>query len=147
MQEVTDRGVARRLTEKEILHEKGPIGVQPHQIQRGNSKVDLLIGSDYYSLFPRGIRTVGDLQLMRRTKSCIPFLSHLNESVWAISSKGFCKKKNTMKGFRIIFAYMLCRGVYLDTAEGYDANSFLRALRRFTSLREFPKAVYSDRGS
>ena len=37
------------------------LGVQPYQIQRPGGKVDLLIGSDYCSLLPRVIRTVGDL--------------------------------------------------------------------------------------
>ena len=57
------------------------------------------------------------------------------------------KRRTTMKVFGIIFTCMLCRGVYLDIAEGYDANSFLRVFRRFTSLRGFPKTVHSDRGS
>lgn len=57
------------------------------------------------------------------------------------------KKRTTMKVFRVIFTCVLSRGVYLDIAEGYDTNSFLRVFRRFTSLKGFPKIVFSDHDS
>ncbi|KAK4316629.1 hypothetical protein Pmani_012229 [Petrolisthes manimaculis] len=56
------------------------------------------------------------------------------------------KKRTRMKVFGVIFTCMWCRAVYLDLAEGYDTGNFLRAFRRFTSVRGFPRIMYSDRG-
>ena len=57
------------------------------------------------------------------------------------------KKRTKMKVFGVIFTCMWCRAIYLDVAEGYDTGSFLRVFTRFTSIRGFPKTMYSDRGS
>ena len=39
------------------------------------------------------------------------------------------------------------RAVYLDLAEGYDTENFLMTLRRFVSIRGFPKRMHSDGGT
>lgn len=49
--------------------------------------------------------------------------------------------------YGVIFTCLVCRAVYLDIAEGYDTNKFLKTFRRFVSVRGFPKIVYSDRGT
>jgi len=42
---------------------------------------------------------------------------------------------------------MVSRAVHIEPCFGYDTNNFMQALRRFTSLRGWPKVIYSDPGS
>ena len=42
---------------------------------------------------------------------------------------------------------LCCRAIHLEVANGYDAQSFLLAFRRFTSVRGWPVVVYSDPGT
>ena len=50
-----------------MSHISGILKVNPNDILRPNSNVDLLIGADYCSIMPRVIRTVNNLQLLQNT--------------------------------------------------------------------------------
>ncbi|XP_071145105.1 uncharacterized protein [Mytilus edulis] len=61
--------------------------------------------------------------------------------------------KDTVKGrphgkaYGVLFNCMSSSAVYVDLADGYDTNSFIMFLRRFTSFRGYPKKIRSDLGS
>ena len=57
------------------------------------------------------------------------------------------KRRVKRKVYGVIFNCMATRAVYLDVAEGYDTESFLNVFKRFTSIRGFPRKVYSDNGT
>lgn len=56
-------------------------------------------------------------------------------------------RRTSKKVYGIIFNCVVSRAVYLDLAEGYDTENFLMTLRRFVSIRGFPKRMHSDGGS
>ncbi|XP_069987689.1 uncharacterized protein [Penaeus vannamei] len=57
--------------------------------------------------------------------------------------KGRCKKKV----YGVMINCFSSRASYVDLIEGYDADSFITTLRRFTALRGFPRSIYSDCGT
>lgn len=57
--------------------------------------------------------------------------------------KGRCKKKV----YGVMINCLSSRASYVDLIEGYDADSFITTLRRFTALRGFPRSIYSDCGT
>ncbi|XP_063446979.1 uncharacterized protein LOC134726470 [Mytilus trossulus] len=57
------------------------------------------------------------------------------------------KRRTFGKAYGVIFNCLTSRGVYVDLVEGYDKNSFLIALRRFVSIRGYPRMMISDAGT
>ena len=57
--------------------------------------------------------------------------------------KGRCRKKV----YGVVINCLVTRASYVDVVEGYDADSFLTTLRRFISVRGYPRTMYSDSGS
>ena len=57
--------------------------------------------------------------------------------------KGRCRKKV----YGVIINCLVTRASYIDLVEGYDADCFLTTLRRFISIRGYPKTMYSDSGT
>ena len=54
------------------------------------------------------------------------------------------KRRVKTKVYGVIFNCLATRAVYIDLAEGYDTASFIKVLQRFTSIRGFPRRLYSD---
>jgi hypothetical protein len=46
-----------------------------------------------------------------------------------------------------LFTDVCSRAVHIESAFGYDTSSFLLALQRFTSIRGWPRVIFSDPGS
>ena len=61
--------------------------------------------------------------------------------------KGDVNKRVRGKGFGIIFTCAVTRVVHLELSSSYNADGFKQALRRFVSLRGYPKKFVSDNGS
>ena len=57
------------------------------------------------------------------------------------------KKRTHGKGYGVLFNCLVSRAVYIDLAEGYDVGSFMMVLRRFVSLRGYPRKMISDAGT
>ncbi|XP_063841247.1 uncharacterized protein LOC135101332 [Scylla paramamosain] len=57
--------------------------------------------------------------------------------------KGRCKKKV----YGVVVNCLSTRASYVDLVEGYDTDSLITTLRRFTAIRGFPHSMYSDHGS
>ena len=50
-------------------------------------------------------------------------------------------------GVTCIFVCFVSRAVHLDLSKDYSTNSFLQVMRRFASVRGWPKRVHSDHGT
>lgn len=57
------------------------------------------------------------------------------------------KKRTTGKAYGIIFNCLASRAVHVEISPDYSTEKFLRALRRFVSIRGYPSKLYSDNGS
>ena len=56
------------------------------------------------------------------------------------------KKRTTSKAYGVIFTCMSSRAVHVDVAADYSTEKFLMVLRRFVSLRGYPRKLLSDNG-
>jgi len=56
------------------------------------------------------------------------------------------KKRTCGKAYGVIITCMSSRAVYVDLAPDYSTEKFLMVLRRFVSLRGYPKKFLSDNG-
>jgi hypothetical protein len=61
--------------------------------------------------------------------------------------RGEVQKRVSGKAYGIIFTDVCSRAVHIECAFGYDTSSFLLALQRFTSVRGWPRVIFSDPGS
>ena len=61
--------------------------------------------------------------------------------------KGEAQKRTRGKCFGVIFTCFACRAVYVDVSSDYSTGSFLQVLRRFASVRGWPRRVYSHNGT
>ena len=61
--------------------------------------------------------------------------------------KGEVNKRSRGKCYGVLFVDLVSRAVHVDLAANYGTDEFLIVLRRFVSLRGFPKLFYSDEGS
>ncbi|CAG2245822.1 unnamed protein product [Mytilus edulis] len=57
------------------------------------------------------------------------------------------KKRTHGKAYGVLFNCLTTRAVYVDLAEGYDTSSFIMTLRRFVTVRGYPRKMISDSGS
>jgi hypothetical protein len=60
--------------------------------------------------------------------------------------KGEVQKRTTGKGYGVIFTCLATRAVHVDLAQSYTTQAFLMTLRRFVSVRGYPKKLLSDNG-
>ena len=57
------------------------------------------------------------------------------------------KKRTHGKAYGVIFTCLTSRAVYLDITESYSTDSFMLTLRRFVTLRGYPRKMRSDVGT
>ena len=76
-----------------------------------------------------------------------PFFHTSVDLFGPMTVKDTVKRRVGMKVFGVIFTCFTTRAIYLDLAEGYDSDSFLKTFNRFVSIRGYPKTMYSDRGT
>lgn len=50
------------------------------------------------------------------------------------------------KGYGVLLNCLVSTSVYIYLAEGYDVGSFMMVLRRFVSVRGYPRKMISDVG-
>lgn len=62
-------------------------------------------------------------------------------------TRGETNKRSRGKAYGLLFNCLASRAVYVDIATDYSTEGFLMVLRRFISLRGFPKVLFSDCGS
>ena len=61
--------------------------------------------------------------------------------------RGEVQKRVRGKCYGVIFVCFVSRAVHLDLSKDYSTDSFLQVMRRFASVRGWPKRVHSDRGT
>ena len=61
--------------------------------------------------------------------------------------KGEVNKRSKGKGFGVIFTCFTTRAIHLELSVDYSTDAFLQTLRRFVSIRGWPKQFQSDNGS
>ena len=76
-----------------------------------------------------------------------PFSSTMVDLFGPISVRGEIQKRTTGKAWGVVFADLCSRAVHIEVTCGYDAQSFLLALQRFTSVRGWPVEFFSDPGT
>ncbi len=55
--------------------------------------------------------------------------------------------RRSVKRWGLLITCLSTRAVHLEALDTMDADSFIMVLRRFISLRDHPKVVYSDNGT
>ena len=61
--------------------------------------------------------------------------------------KGEVQKRVTGKCYGVLFVCLSSRAVYADIANDYSTDGFLHVLRRFSSVRGWPKKYFSEQGT
>ena len=61
--------------------------------------------------------------------------------------RGEVQKRTRGKCFGVIFTCLVSRAIHVDISSDYSTDSFLQVLRRFASIRGWPRKVYSDNGT
>jgi hypothetical protein len=61
--------------------------------------------------------------------------------------RGLANKRSRGKAFGVLFTCGYSRAVHCDVSCDYSMDGFIQTLRRFTSIRGYPKSIYSDCGS
>ncbi|XP_062600981.1 uncharacterized protein LOC134262620 [Saccostrea cucullata] len=82
-----------------------------------------------------------------RLKPTPPFYMCAVDLFGPLVIKDADKKRTHGKGYGVLFNCLVSRAVYIDVAEGYDMGSFLMVLRRFVSIRGYPRKMISDAGT
>ena len=83
----------------------------------------------------------------KRMKPTPPFYNSALDLFGPMIIKDTVKGRTRKKVYGIIINCLVTRSSYIDIVEGYDTDSLLTMLRRFISIRGFPKTIYSDCGS
>ena len=61
--------------------------------------------------------------------------------------KGEVQKRVTGKCYGVLFVCLCSRAVHADISNNYSTDSFLHVLRRFASIRGWPRKIFSDNGT
>jgi hypothetical protein len=76
-----------------------------------------------------------------------PFNHTMVDLFGPVLVSGEVQRRTSGKAYGVLFTDMVSRAVHIEGVFGYDAPSFLLALRRFVSIRGWPQRIYSDPGS
>ena len=82
-----------------------------------------------------------------RLKPSPPFNHVMVDLFGPFAIRGEVQKRTTGKAYGIMFTDLYSRAVHIEAAFGYDTQSFILALARFTAVRGWPEKLYSDPGS
>ena len=82
-----------------------------------------------------------------RLKPAPPFFHSSCDLFGPLSIRDTVKRRTFKKAYGIIFTCIVTRASYVDLSESYDTKGFLTVFRRFTTLRGYPKNIYSDQGT
>lgn len=61
--------------------------------------------------------------------------------------KGEVQKRIRGKSYGVIFTCLTSRAVHIELAPNYTTDGFLQVLRKFASMRGWPRKLFSDQGS
>ncbi|KAJ8033541.1 hypothetical protein HOLleu_23814 [Holothuria leucospilota] len=84
---------------------------------------------------------------MQRLKPSPPWMYVGVDLFGPFTTRGEVNKRARGKAYGVIFNCLVTRAVYLDVAADYGTDAFLQVMRRFVTIRGYPKEVYSDSGT
>ena len=89
---------------------------------------------------------MSDLPL-ERVQLLQPFSNVEVDFFGLFSIRGEVQKRVRGKCYGVIFVCFASRAINVDLSKDYSTDSFLQVMRRFASVRGWPKRVHSDRGT
>ena len=84
---------------------------------------------------------------LERLQPSPPFTNLGVEFFGPFTIKGEVQKRGRGKCYGVIFTCFFSRAIYVDVSADYSTDNFLLVLRRFDSVREWPRKVYMDNGT
>ena len=84
---------------------------------------------------------------IERLKPCPAFTYVGVDYFGPFKVKGEVQKRVTGKCFGVLLTCLTCGAVHLDISADYSTDEFLHTLRRFASVRGWPKKFLSDKGT
>ena len=84
---------------------------------------------------------------IERLKPCPAFTYVGVDYFGPFKVKGEVQKRVTGKCFGVLLTCLTCRAVHLDISADYTTDEFLHTLRRFASVRGWPRKFVSDKGT
>ena len=84
---------------------------------------------------------------VERIKPSPPFANVNIDYFGPFVIRGEVQKRVRGKCFGVIITCLSSRAAYVDVAEDYSTDGFLKVLRRFSSIRGWPTKIYSDNGT
>ena len=84
---------------------------------------------------------------IERLKPSPPFQNIGLDYFGPFEIKGEVQKRVRGKCYGILFACDSSRAVHAEIAQNYSTDAFLQALRKYASIRGWPKSIHSDNGS
>ena len=82
-----------------------------------------------------------------RLKPSPPFFYICVDYFGPLVIKGEVQKRIRGKSYGVIFTCLTSRAVYIELAPNYTTDGFLQVLRKFASMRGWPRKLFSDQGS
>ena len=84
---------------------------------------------------------------IERIKPSSPFYNIGIDYFGPFEIKGEVQKRVRGKGYGVIFTCLCSRAVHVDLAQNLSTDAFLQSLRRFITIRGWPKKIFSDKGT
>ena len=84
---------------------------------------------------------------IERMQPSPPFFTMGIDFFGSYTIRGEVQKRTRGKCFGVIIACNVSRAVYVDVSHNYSTDAFLQVLRRFSSLRGWPRKIHSDNGT
>ena len=78
---------------------------------------------------------------------CSPFTNVTLDFLGPVEIRSMTNKRAHMKAWPLVFVCMNTSALHTELAPGYSTEDFLLCWDGFTSIRGFPKFIYSDQGS
>ena len=84
---------------------------------------------------------------IERIKPSPPFYNVVVDYFGPFIIRGEVQKRVRGKAYGVLITCMSSRAIHLDLAQNYTTDGFLQLLRRYASVRGWPKTIHSDNGS
>ena len=84
---------------------------------------------------------------VERIKPTPPFTNIGIDYFGPFTIRGEVQKRIHGKCFGVLITCFTSRAVYIDVADSYSTDSFLKVFRRFVCIRGWPSKIFSDNGT
>ena len=84
---------------------------------------------------------------VERIKPSPPFLNIGIDYFGPFVIRGEVQKRIRGKSYGVLFTCLSSRAVHVEVAHDYSTDGFLQVIRRYASMRGWPKTIHSDKGT